>query len=163
MNKFDIRLKRLALLLLPTFLRQPLMASLTYAVVAPLCAVHARLLQLRNASSGRLLRNGQVCHLRAVLNDRFDPQLRRITVTDTTQGTDLLLVCLRDENRAISIPRRETGRSTRLDCRRFGGAGNYDFAVNLPAELRNVDETRIAAVVDAYKLVSKRFAISYNR
>ena len=161
MSKYDINLKRLALLLLPTFLRRPLMASLTYAAVTPLNCIHARFQQFREETAGRLNRNGQVCHLRAVLNDMFDPGMRRITLTDTLQSAGILFVCPRDENRAILVPRRDSGTVVPVDRRGFGGASGYDFVVNIPSALRGLDESRFRAVVNTYKLASKRFVISY--
>lgn len=161
MSKYDINLKRLALLLLPTFLRRPLMASLTYAAVTPLNCIHTRFLQFRTDTAYRLNHNGQVCHLRAVLNDAFDPELRRITVTDTAQGTGVLLVFRRDEARAILVPRRNSERVLPVNRRGFGGAGGYDFVVNIPLALRGTDDARLTAVANTYKLASKRFAISY--
>ena len=73
------------------------MASLTYAAVTPLNYIHTRFLEFRKDAAYRLNHNGQVCYLRAVLNDTFDPELRRITVTDTAQNVGILLVFRRDE------------------------------------------------------------------
>lgn len=161
MSKYDINFKRLALLLLPTFLRQPLMASLIYAAVTPLNYIHTRFLQFRKDAAYRLNRNGQVCHLRAVLNDTFDPELRRITVTDTAKNVGVLFVFRRDEDRAVLVPRRSPESVLPVNRRGFGGASGYDFVVNLPFALRNVDQARLTAMVHTYKLASKRFVISY--
>lgn len=161
MSKYDINFKRLALLLLPTFLRRPLMASLTYAIITPLNYIHTRFLQFRKDAAYRLNHNGQVCHLRAVLNDTFDPEQRRITVTDTAQNVGVMFVFRRNVDRPLLVPRRETGAVMLVNRRGFGGASGYDFVVNIPLALRSIDDTRLTAVVNTYKLASKRFAISY--
>lgn len=161
MSKYDINFKRLALLLLPTFLRRPLMASLTYAIVTPLSYIHTNFLQFRKDAAYRLNHNGQVCYLRAVLNDTFDPEQRRITVTDTAQNVGVMFVFCRAEDRPILVPRRNTEAVMLVNRRGFGGASGYDFVVNIPFALRGVEETRLTAVVNTYKLASKRFAISY--
>lgn len=161
MSKYDVNFKRLALLLLPTFLRRPLMASLTYAAVTPLNYIHTRFLEFRKDAAYRLNHNGQVCYLRAVLNDTFDPELRRITVTDTAQNVGILLVFRRDEDRAILVPRRNSESVVLVNRRGFGGVSGYDFVVNIPLALRGIDDARLTAVVNTYKLASKRFAISY--
>lgn len=161
MSKYDIHIKRLGLLLLPTFLRRPLLASLLYAVLTPLGYLHTRFMLFRQDATYRLGHNGQVCHLRAVLNDTFDPELRRITITDTAQNIGVLFVYLREEARAVLVPQRETGTTQLVNRRGFGGVSGYDFIVNVPLTLRGLDESRLKAVVNTYKLVSKRFAISY--
>lgn len=161
MRKYNINFKRLALLLLPTFLRRPMMASLTYAVITPLGYIHTNFLQFRNDAAYRLNHNGQVCYLRAALNDTFDPELRRITVTDTAQNVGVMLVFQRDEDHPILVPLRDSGTVMLVNRRGFGGASGYDFVVNIPLALRGLYEARLTAVVNTYKLASKRFAISY--
>lgn len=161
MSKYDVNFKRLALLLLPTFLRRPLMASVLYASVTPLGHIHTKFMQFRRDTNYRLTHNGQVCYLRAILNDTFDLEQRRITITDTSQNVGALLVYQRDEDRAIRVPYRNTGRVLLVNRRGFGGVSQFDFVVNVPLELLGLDEARLRAVVNTYKLVSKRFAISY--
>lgn len=161
MSKYDVEIKRLGLLLLPTFLRQPVMAALVYAALTPLSYLHARFMQIRRTTAFRLNRNGQVCYLRAALNDTFDPLLRRITVTDTPQRAEGQFVYRREIDRAIRLPLRSAERPVIVNCRGFGGANGFDFAVNLPHALRSAAEGRLKAVADTYKLVSKRFVISY--
>lgn len=161
MSKYDVNIKRLGLLLLPTFLRRPLMASLLYAVLTPLNYLHTRFMLFRQDAAYRLGHNGQVCYLRAVLNDTFDPELRRITITDTAKNIGVLSVYLREEAQAVLVPLRATGTTLLVNRRGFGGVNGYDFVVNVPQALRGLDESRLKAVVNMYKLVSKRFAISY--
>lgn len=163
MSKYDIQIKRLGLLLLPTFLRRPLLTALLYAVLTPLSHLHTRFMLFRRDAAGRLGHNGQVCRLRALLNDTFDPELRRITITDTAQHTGMLFVRLREEAQAVLVPQRATGATLPVNRRGFGGANGYDFAVNIPLSLHGLDESRLRAVANTYKLVSKRFAISYFR
>ena len=75
MDKYDVNFKRLALLLLPTFWRRPLFAAMAYAAVSPLQYLHTRFILWKRESDYRLEHNGQVCYLRALLNDKF--RLRR--------------------------------------------------------------------------------------
>ncbi len=45
----------------------------------------------------------------------------------------------------------------------FSGTSGYDFWVTVPEELRVAEmETRLRAVVNMYKLASKRYAINYK-
>ena len=59
-------------------------------------------------------------------------------------------------------PRRGAERFLILNRRGVGGVSGYDFWVNIPLALRDkLDITQLRAVVDAYKLASKRFSINY--
>ena len=86
MDKYDVNFKRLALLLLPTFWRRPLFAAMAYAAVSPLQYLHTRFILWKRESDYRLEHNGQVCYLRALLNDKFDPIDRRITITESVEN-----------------------------------------------------------------------------
>lgn len=158
---YDINIKRLSLLLLPTFWRRPLFAALTYAAVAPLQALHTRFMRWKIETDYRLRYNGQVCHLQAVLNDRFDPGERRITVTDDAADNDRALLHHRGAEQSLRIPVRG-GRSLAFNRRGFDGISGYDFWVNLPlAQQERIDTAQVRAVVDNYKLASKRFSINF--
>lgn len=161
MSKYDVNIKRLGLLLLPTFLRRPMLASLLYAVLTPLSYLHTRFMLFRQDATYRLGHNGQVCYLRAVLNDLFDPEQRRISVTDTAKSVGVLFVHCREKAQAVLIRQRNEESMLLINRRGFGGASGYDFIVNVPLAIRGLDESRLRAVINTYKLVSKRFAISY--
>lgn len=162
MGKYDISVKRLALLLLPTFWRRPLFAALAYAAVSPLQSLHTRFMRWRQDTDYRLRYNGQVCHLRAVLNDLFDPGERRITVTDNAENVGYISLPRRDADRSVRFPARGSGRGVILNRRGYGGVNGYDFWVNLPIALYGkVDLAQVAGVVNTYKLASKRFSINF--
>ena len=158
MIRYDINFKRLALMLLPTFLRRPVTAYLSYAIVAPIAHIHTKLVRLRNETVYRLEHNGQVCHLRAALNDALDLSQRRITVDDKESDSLLgTLIFTRDQCRQTFLPLREDGRLV-INRRGFSGAKNIDFWVTIPEELMAVtDEKQLTAIVNTYKLASKRW------
>lgn len=162
MSKYDVNFKRLALLLLPTFWRKPLIASIAYAAVSPLSYLHTRFILYRRETIYRLTHNGQICHLRAVLNDQFDPIDRRISITEASGGESVMMVHNRDVERAQLVPTRETGQAIIVYRRGFDGVNAYDFWVNIPSALYDtVDIARLKAIVGTYKLASKRFSINY--
>ncbi len=161
---YDVNIKRLALLTLPTWLRRPLAGALIYAGVAPLGRLLQELRAYRGATSYRLSHNGQVCKLRGTLNDEFDPEQRRIKIEDN-DGAEILEVSAihkREVGRWTMLPRRGAGAaSIHREC--FSGTSGYDFWVTVPEELRVAEmETRLRAVVNMYKLASKRYAINYK-
>lgn len=162
MSKYEINFKRLALLMLPTFWRKPILGAITYAMVSPLSYLHTRFILFRRESNYRLTHNGQVCYLRAVLNDQFDPIERRITVTEDADTMGVLMLRTREEEKAILLPARETGRAIIINRRGFDGINGFDFWINIPLVLlETVDVTRLKAIVGTYKLASKRFSINY--
>ena len=159
---YDVNFKRLALLLLPTFRRRPLLAALAYAAVSPLQYLHTRFMLWRRDTDYRLLHNGQVCCLRGLLNDLFDPIDRRITVTEEVSNVGNIVLHRREAQRAVRLPARGSGRMVVLNRRGYGGVSGYDFWVNIPvALLDEIDTDRVRAVVDSYKLASKRYQINF--
>lgn len=159
---YDVNFKRLALLLLPTFWRQPLLGAIAYAIVSPVSYLHARFTRFRQESNYRLGHNGQVCYLRAVLNDQFDPGERRITLSEEPGRAGGWIVHERGGERSTLLPRRERGEAILANRRGFGGVNAVDFWVNIPLAIRDkVDAARLRAIVNTYKLASKRFSINY--
>lgn len=164
MSVYDLKVKRLALLLLPTFYRRPLVAAFAQCLVQGVNRIYGDFMKWHRDEDYRLNHNGQVCYLRAVLNDSFDPIQRRILVEDEWSGTiqGQCAFC-REVDRPISVPLRSAGVPFILNRRGFGGASGYDFWVTVPRQLRGVlSETRLDAVVNTYKLASRRWTINYE-
>ena len=164
MSFYDLKIKRLALLLLPTHYRRPLIAAFAESMVQGVNVVYGDFMRWQQAKAYRLQHNGQVCHLRAVLNDAFDPVERRIVVED---GWSVSLrwqrIFRRDQERFTLILVRREGRAFILHRRGYGVMNGYDFWVTIPLSLRlNVDKRRLNAIVDTYKLASKRWTINYK-
>mgnify|MGYP000252482231 FL=1 len=93
------------MLLLPTFYRKPLIAAFAQSMVQGVNIVYGNFMRWRQDKQYRLSHNGQVCYLRAVLNDQFDPIERRITITDGTANMDLLTLYCRDMDMAALVRR----------------------------------------------------------
>lgn len=164
-EKYRVNVKRLALLTLPTAWRKPLMGAIVYAIVTPIGRLVAELVAWRGEQDYRLRHNGQVCKLRAVLNDEADPGERRITIEDaeSTEGETANLIYRREEGRWVMLPERSNGGAVTVNRRGYGGVSGYDFWVNIPEELRaTTDESRLRAIINKYKLASKRYAINYK-
>lgn len=161
---YNVNIKRLSLLALPTWLRRPLAGALIYAGVSPLGRLLQELRAYRSATSYRLRHNGQVCKLHGALNDEFDPELRRIEIedSDSAGNREAAAVWLRDMDRWVMVPRRGAG-AVSIHREGFNGTSGYDFWVTVPEELRTAEtETRLRAIVNMYKLAGKRYAINYK-
>lgn len=160
---FNVNIKRLALLVLPTWLRRPLVGALIYAGVTPLVRLAQELRKYRSTTRYRLRHNGQVCKLRGVLNDEFDPTLRRITIEDRDSTTmiEASIIYRREVAHWVMVPHRNSG-AVLIHREGFSGTSGYDFWVNVPDELRtDATGTRMRAIINTYKLASKRYTINY--
>lgn len=116
------------------------------ALLAPIVSGHSAFILYRQKSLEDLNTNGQVTKLRAGLNERFDPALKRIEIEDSDVA-NTLYVFLESENRPLYLPEFISGT-----------AG--DFKVLVPTELSPY-ESQIKAFLDRFKLPSKRYIIIY--
>lgn len=163
MSAYDVNYKKLVVLLLPTFLRRNALIDFVYSAVSPVASLHQQFKTFMAETKYKLSHNGQHCHLRGMLNDAFDPIQRRITLSDVAGNHEPFLLYWRSENKAKRIYRRDQGKEMILNRRGFGGTDSFDFVINVPNELNlSADDiTRLKALTDTYKLVSKRYQIIY--
>lgn len=160
---YKVNIKRLALLALPTWLRRPLVGALIYAGVTPLGRLLHELRMFRQQTIQRLAYSGQVCRLRAVLNDTLDPELRRIAIfeDDWSPQRQWARICFRSQGRWLMVNRRADGPAL-IGRRSSQSSTGSDFQIEVPKELRP-HENRLRAIVNMYKLAGKRFEITYKQ
>lgn len=162
MSKYNINYGKLSTLLLPMCLRGARLQSIASVLMSPLAAMRSELVTFKDEKHYRMTHNGQTCYLRAALNDRFDPIERGIFITEEGDGKNGIILHERSKERFTRIKRREDG-ITGLFRRGYGGVGNIDFWINIPARLQDsVSSDVVCAVVDIYKLASMRYGITYN-
>ena len=165
---FEIDLKRLVLQLLPTFYRQPLIFGLLRAALVGLQAVYDQFTEARAAHIYRLTHNGQVCYLRAVLNDTFKSPTGVKFDIQTIERDGDWLYAVTEAGKRITLASPEdryndkgeyqddhTAVPVLTNEEKLTAQQNY-FLVAVPSDLYNASLTEIAALVDKYKLVSKR-------
>jgi hypothetical protein len=147
---FDIDMKKLTVLLLPTSLRKPRTVALLRAMVMPLVSLHYRFTVKRTADLYKLNHNSQVCYLRAALNDSFDVESRRIRIMDGNQYTRNYIYT-RGEEKPVTL-----GVIYLHDRADYADTG-VDFIVEVPADV--YDKYRMQALIDSYRLAAKRYKI----
>ncbi len=157
MRIYDLDLKKLAVQWLPTMLRTRLMVVYATTMQRGAVSVLQSLKTHRKECLYRLTHNGQVCYLRAVLNDRFDPIERRISINDVDAKTPATIY--RRNNEQVFLVKR------RPDCyllprRGFGGPAGYDFNVVVPFALVESEHNQLIALLNTYKLASKRYVLT---
>lgn len=149
---YKIDFDKLILLLLPTFLRKPVLFGYLKALISPIASLHYRWSQMRDENLKVLQYNSQRCYMRGVLNDRYDPNLRRITISNTSNKTQDYIY-----TQAENIP---VFLGTMYLEQDFNYAGStVDFLVQVPQELINTNINEIAATIEFYVLAGKSYQI----
>lgn len=156
-NIYRINFARLAVLLLPTMLRKPALVEFLRSIFSQLELIP--FLNFRGTTNYRLTHNGQVCYLRAVLNDTFDVELRRIEIGEGME-TVMPIIYWREVERLVGVPPRGTD-GLIVGWRGTTAGGSFDFTVRVPTEIFSDNETiiKMTAVIREYKLASKQFII----
>ena len=156
-NIYRIIFTRLAIMLLPTMLRKPVISAYVRAAFSQFDYIGFA--AYRRQTNYRLTHNGQVCYLRAVLNDYFDVELRRIEIGDGAE-TAMPIIYHRSEARLVGAPPRGT-EGLIVGWRGTAAGGGYDFTIRVPPELYadGTIITKMTALVREYKLASKQFQI----
>ena len=162
MIHYDINYNRLALAIVPLKLRKSLLMHFLYVLLSPVIRAASQFGSYRELSGYRLKHNGQVCYLRAVLNDRFDVFERRITIEDVEPKESHTLY-ERAQAVFLMVKRRSTGDAVILNKRAFSIGNSVDFTVVVPASLQGLfPEEQMHALIKTYKLASKRYTITYR-
>lgn len=150
---YMVVIRRLAVLLLPTMLRSKGLTAVVQILAAPFAYMQVQMVNYRTEKEKRLKHNGQVCKLRAMLNDMFDADQRGILIADAEVLPDFVIFQRRSgliKSLPVDVPRRG-----------FSGSMGYDFVVKVPLRLySDAMRMKIGAAVTEYKLASKRFVIT---
>lgn len=165
--KYSVDFYRLVLQLLPTFLRQPLIFGLLRAAVIGLLSVYKAFIAHRGSNIYRLTHNGQVCYLRAVLNDAYKSRYGRFDILTierngdwlyaiTEAGTQIRLASSEDQLNDAGKYVDDNAKVPVLANELMLNAEQNNFIVSVPADLYQTNLADIAALVDKYKLISKR-------
>ena len=148
---FKLDINKLVILLTPTFLRQKRFLAWIKALHSPLTKVIDDFNENRKQNLYNLAHNGQVCHLRAALNDRFDVSQRRIKITEGNRyKRPYIYTDAEKKPKYLSV-------IYLRDDADYGDTG-VDFIVQVPTDLV-YNDYEIRALIDFYKLASKRYKI----
>ncbi len=174
MKYFDLDIKKLSVELLPTFLRKPVIVAFLVALTAPLISIYRAFTKYRKNTNYRLNHNGQVCYLRKVLNDRFDPIQRRIEIGDISRKEPLYIFTVSENLPLYIFTENEINGSNNTPQYLFtdtetGKKSAADFIVKLPSEIYAEQQTQtenrlrfydLEKLIDTYKLASKHYKIT---
>ena len=158
---YNINFSRLLINMLPTFLRQPVIYGILYAAGKVLGLTYKDFTTARKEHNYKLTHNGQVCYLRAALNDAFGGGFDILEVERrgewlyaiTEDGSGILLSVVEGGNAAEV----EGGQKVPLVYNEaLLNAAQNSFIVSVPYSIYQTRLPAVAALVDKYKLISKR-------
>ncbi|MDX6187997.1 hypothetical protein SGQ83_01430 [Flavobacterium sp. Fl-318] len=149
---YKIDYDKLALLLLPTFLRRPILFAYIRSLIAPIATLYYQWAQMRSENIRTLSYNGQKCYLRKALNDKFGNSSGRITISDTAQvSQDYLFTKNELQDVFLGVVHLEQD---------FNYIDGYvDFLVNVPEPILSERRNEITAMIDFYVLAGKSYKL----
>ena len=170
MARLDINLSKMAVMLLPPMLRGGTLQSIVTSAVSVLDYAQSILytyhMSTPSGTRYRVAHNSQVCKLRAVLNDTYDSDQRRITIGVEQTETHLVTyfeaeLAKMEHLQKMHYNDDEDGTSpyTYMDSE-VTATDETDFTVCVPSDLSGYDMA-IRATIDKYKLVGKTYTILY--
>ena len=148
---FNLDIPKLTSLLTPTFLRREKLSAWLRALHYPLIKVADDFNVNRNANLYNLAHNGQVCYLRAALNDKFDISQRRIKIAEGNRYKRQYIYTDGEKKPKY------LGVMYLRDDADYGDKV-VDFIVLVPAGLQ-YNDYEMRYIIDFYKLASKRYKI----
>jgi hypothetical protein len=157
---YIVNFKKLVVLLLPVSLRQSSIVALLQVSVCGLITVYNNFITNRTNNLYKLNINGQVCHLRKMLNDAFPAGGGLITIEDGVAKGVWQYAYDQDYD-----PYRKyllASDTTLLWDKSSISEGLSNFIVNVPIALQSVNnEARMRSLLNYYKLLSKSYSIVY--
>lgn len=150
---YNINFNKLALNFQLPDLRKPKIMAWIYSFIRPIVSVHSTWRQYRATNLYRLAHNGQVCYLRAALNDAFDVDLRRIYIDGTGGDASKTYVYTPGEEQTKYL-----GKLWLRNSLEFADTG-ADFLVYVPSSIAETLNYELRALIDFYKVASKRYLI----
>ena len=167
-NYYNIDHTKLTKLLLPPLFRKAKLVQLLIAYIEPLRVQWQAFTSYRQAVTYRLAHGSQVCYMRGMLNDNFDPTLRRIFIkTSVVQEPNWLY---RDADNFPGYVYREADSAPKKYIYREADFSLYrpDFTVFIPEALRPTTTvaydnfiSKITGLINSYKLYSKNYNIEW--
>jgi hypothetical protein len=157
---FNVDFSKLINWMLPTFRRNPVDFSWVSVLCSPVVQLYNEFMAKRAADLYELAHDSRVFSMQAVFNDRFDNATRRIYVTDGFTK-DRLYVFTPTENKPIYIYTPAENNPVYLYNPADYADTGVDFIVWVPTAvtMSSQDMIELTALINKYRLASKRFAI----
>lgn len=149
---FNIDFYKYVLVMLPTFLRKQKMVLYLIYLILPVAILHNDFLRNRKNNLKKLTYNGQVCYLRAALNDKYDRTFRRIVIVDVPKKLNDFIYT-KQENRDVYLG------TMFIEQDFVYNPIDVDFLVKVPSDVLIDYENYIKSTVDLYLSAGKNYRI----
>lgn len=160
---FNVDFNRLIVSLLPVALRKPVLYAFLNSLVAPIVSIYNIFIRQRNSNLYMVGITPQVCKLRKLLNDTFDPEYRRIYISEGELNDWTIIHSHQLFNSFDGKQPLWLSASSHYLVSRQGIASSigFDFAVFVPAALHSKNNhNRMVSLLNSYKLASKRYIVN---
>lgn len=153
---FNVNWNRFVLFFLPKSLQNNLLVTLVNSFILPLKTNYKAFLNFKREAEYKVKHNGQTVYLQKMLNDQFDPYLRRIKVENITPKQPFW-VFYQEESKAFFVYNIEDSISLFIyNAQDY--YNEFDFKVIIPTVLL-VSQSQMQAQINYYKLFSKNYEI----
>ena len=160
MGSFDVNYDVLRVQLLPVRLRKDRMKAWIKCLISPVKYLYDLYKLFRAAKLYDLAHNSQVCYMEAALNDVFDPEARRIYISDGEYEVPTFVYTVPEERTLYlatdgELPLIDYDAPIYLNLDSETYVMGWQFIVYYPAGLV-FDMARLKAIVNRYRLPSKK-------
>ncbi len=152
---YNINYYILSIELLPTFLRKVRIVKFLSVLLEPINKLYYQWFLFRKDNLYKLSNTGQVCYLRKVLNDTFDPSQRRIEIHNGNKYSRVYIYTTAEHSPHYLGVMYLHPNSDYADT-------GVDFIVKAPQDLpqmQTAEKYELKALIDFYKEGVKRYKI----
>lgn len=155
---FKIDYNKLVTLYLPTFLRKEALVSYLQVLIKPIDSLYYLWYNWRIENIYKVEHTGQICSLRGSLNDKFDPEQRRIYIGNGLER-EPFYIFTEGENQQVWINTESEEDIIWLYTDAETRDSGYNFIVWVPQELYDSQIFGLRAHIDFYKTGGKNYTI----
>ena len=145
--------------MLPTMLRKPRLLAWLAALVSPVVWLYQQFLNYRLISLQELSYNGQTAMLEKALNDKLDPNLRRIVIRNTTVFLDVLYINYKHEQQPPKYAHRKQEGGPLYPYSKKEYQNQVGFTVYAPG--LNAKDYALNKLIQRYKIALVTYRIIY--
>ncbi len=162
-TRYRVDFERLAWLLLPSLLRRPRQVAWLRLLTTPVRHLYARFVAYEAAVRRELSYNSQVLLFEAALNDRFDPAVRRIYISNSDvelQPVYVNFVAEQQPNPILYFQSEAKAPVYLFQWAEF--SQQTDFIVHAPSILNTPQlNTQLRAAIRRLKLANKQYLLTF--
>lgn len=156
---FNIDMKKLGKRVLPHFLRKPNVILFLNSCLDVLQGLNDEMVVFAEAIDTKVRQTSQVIYLEKLLNDRFDPTLKRIFIQNTSEVNFLYIRNnVEGQPQTVFLSNNSEGAGPVYYENNSEIAALDDYIINVPASA-SIDEDELRSQVNVYNLAGKKYDV----